>query len=76
MASFIPFLVYFMLSWRDHINRSFLQLFHGEARGVAARSLEGIAEMERARGTRRLFDLLRDSSRAVFECHFAERAAR
>ena len=48
MASFIPFLVYFMLSWRDHINRSFLQLFHGEARGVAARSLEGIAEMVRA----------------------------
>jgi predicted PurR-regulated permease PerM len=47
MASFIPFLVYFMLSWRDHINRSFLQLFHGEARGVAARSLEGIAEMVR-----------------------------
>ncbi|MDE3165831.1 MAG: AI-2E family transporter, partial [Acidobacteriota bacterium] len=25
MVSFIPFLVYFMLSWRDHINRSFLQ---------------------------------------------------
>jgi predicted PurR-regulated permease PerM len=47
MASFIPFLVYFMLSWRDHINRAFLQLFHGEARGVAARSLEGIAEMVR-----------------------------
>jgi predicted PurR-regulated permease PerM len=47
MVSFIPFLVYFMLSWRDHINRSFLQLFHGEARGVAARSLEGIAEMVR-----------------------------
>ena len=47
MASFIPFLVYFMLSWRDHINRSFLQLFHGEARQVAARSLEGIAEMVR-----------------------------
>jgi predicted PurR-regulated permease PerM len=48
MVSFIPFLVYFMLSWRDHINRSFLQLFQGEARGVAARSLEGIAEMVRA----------------------------
>src|ERR1039458_5952548 len=30
MSSFIPFLVYFMLSWRDHINRSFLQFFHGE----------------------------------------------
>jgi predicted PurR-regulated permease PerM len=48
MASFIPFLVYFMLSWRDHINRSFLQLFHGEARMVAARSLQGIAGMVRA----------------------------
>ena len=48
MVSFIPFLVYFMLSWRDHINRSFLQLFQGEARVVAARSLQGIAEMVRA----------------------------
>jgi len=48
MASFVPFLVYFMLSWRDHINRSFLQLFQGEDRLVAARSLEGIADMVRA----------------------------
>ncbi|HKE25092.1 MAG TPA: AI-2E family transporter [Bryobacteraceae bacterium] len=48
MASFVPFLVYFMLSWRDHVNRSFLQFFHGETRLVAARSLEGIAEMVRA----------------------------
>jgi len=48
MASFIPFLVYFMLSWRDHINRSFLQFFRGEDRMVAARSLAGIAEMVRA----------------------------
>jgi len=48
MGSFVPFLVYFMLSWRDHINRSFLQLFQGEARVVAARSLQGIAEMVRA----------------------------
>jgi predicted PurR-regulated permease PerM len=48
MASFVPFLVYFMLSWRDHMNRSFLQFFHGEDRLVAARSLEGIAEMVRA----------------------------
>jgi predicted PurR-regulated permease PerM len=48
MASFIPFLVYFMLSWRDHINRSFLQFFRGEDRLVAARSLSGIAEMVRA----------------------------
>jgi predicted PurR-regulated permease PerM len=48
MMSFVPFLVYFMLSWRDHINRSFLQLFHGEDRLVAARSLQGIADMVRA----------------------------
>lgn len=48
MASFVPFLVYFMLSWRDHINRSFLQFFNGEDRLVAARSLQGIAGMARA----------------------------
>jgi predicted PurR-regulated permease PerM len=48
MSSFIPFLVYFMLSWRDHINRSFLQFFQGEDRLVAARSIQGIAEMVRA----------------------------
>jgi predicted PurR-regulated permease PerM len=48
MLSFVPFLVYFMLSWRDHINRSFLQFFRGEDRVIAARSLQGIAEMVRA----------------------------
>ena len=48
MASFVPFLVYFMLSWRDHINRSFLQFFHGEGRLIAARSVQGIADMVRA----------------------------
>ncbi|HEX7597497.1 MAG TPA: AI-2E family transporter [Polyangia bacterium] len=48
MSSFIPFLVYFMLSWRDHMNRSFLQFFHGEDRLVAARSVQGIADMVRA----------------------------
>ncbi len=48
MASFVPFLVYFMLSWRDHIHRSFLQLFQGEDRVVAARSLQGIADLVRA----------------------------
>jgi len=48
MSSFVPFLVYFMLSWRDHINRSFLQFFSGEDRLVATRSLQGIAGMARA----------------------------
>ena len=48
MVSFVPFLVYFMLSWRDHINRSFLQFFRGEDRLIAARSLAGVAGMVRA----------------------------
>ncbi len=47
MASFVPFLVYFMLSWRDHMYRSFLHLFEGEARLVAGNSLQGIAAMVR-----------------------------
>jgi len=47
MASFIPFLVYFMLSWRDHIHRSFLQFFEGAARAAASRSLQGIGDMVR-----------------------------
>jgi predicted PurR-regulated permease PerM len=48
MASFVPFLVYFMLSWRDHIRRAFLQLFEGQARTVASKTWEGIANMARA----------------------------
>ena len=48
MASFIPFLVYFMLSWREHIYRSFLQIFQGQARLMAAKSVDGIATMVRA----------------------------
>ena len=47
MASFVPFLVYFMLSWRDHMHRSFLQFFEGEDRVAAARSLQGIGDMVR-----------------------------
>jgi predicted PurR-regulated permease PerM len=48
MASFVPFLVYFMLSWRDHLRRSFLHLFEGPDRMVAGKSWEGIADMARA----------------------------
>ncbi len=47
MASFVPFLVYFMLSWRDHMYRGFLHLFDGEARLVAGNSMQGIAAMVR-----------------------------
>lgn len=48
MASFVPFLVYFMLSWSDHIQRAFLSMFEGPNRAVAAKSMEGVAHMARA----------------------------
>jgi predicted PurR-regulated permease PerM len=48
MASFVPFLVYFMLSWRDHLRRAYLHLFQGEERTMAAKAWEGIAKMARA----------------------------
>ncbi|MCW5983083.1 MAG: AI-2E family transporter [Bryobacteraceae bacterium] len=48
MASFVPFLVYFMLSWKEHMRRSYLHLFEGQDRQAAARSWEGIADMARA----------------------------
>jgi predicted PurR-regulated permease PerM len=48
MASFVPFLVYFMLSWRDHMRRSFLYLFPGTGRQIVGRSWEGVADMVRA----------------------------
>jgi predicted PurR-regulated permease PerM len=48
MASFVPFLVYFMLSWRDHMRRSFLYLFSGSERQVVGKSWQGIADMVRA----------------------------
>jgi predicted PurR-regulated permease PerM len=48
MASFVPFLVYFILSWGAHINRAFLQFFKGEDRVIASKSLQGIGEMVRA----------------------------
>ncbi len=48
MASFVPFLVYFMLSWRDHLRRSYLSLFDGADRQVAHRTWAGVAEIARA----------------------------
>jgi len=48
MASFVPFLVYFMLSWRDHIGRGFVYLLNTADRQVAGRSWEGVGEMVRA----------------------------
>lgn len=48
MASFVPFLVYFMLSWRDHFNRTVTRLFEGEQRYVVGNTWSGIGESTRA----------------------------
>lgn len=48
MASFVPFLVYFMLSWRDHISRRFLLLFPGENRYIVGKSWSHIGDSTRA----------------------------
>ncbi|HLG98983.1 MAG TPA: AI-2E family transporter [Bryobacteraceae bacterium] len=48
MASFVPFLVYFMLSWRDHMRRSFFYLFSDPERHIVGKSWDGVAGMVRA----------------------------
>lgn len=47
MASFVPFLVYFMLSWSDHLRRSSQYLFSGQERLVAGKSWDGVAAIAR-----------------------------
>ncbi|HYM09566.1 MAG TPA: AI-2E family transporter [Bryobacterales bacterium] len=46
-ASFIPFLVYFMLSWKEHMRHGFVNLFHLENRQVVHNTLNGIGVMVR-----------------------------
>ncbi len=48
MASFVPFLVYFLLSWRDHLRSSYLFLFEGENRVAASHAWAGVGDMVRA----------------------------
>jgi len=49
MASFVPFLVYFMLSWRDHLRRSILELIGSDGnRQNMQGAWEGIANVARA----------------------------
>jgi predicted PurR-regulated permease PerM len=48
MLSFVPFLVYFMLSWRDHFRKTFLGLFEGSQRALAGRAWQTIADIARA----------------------------
>jgi predicted PurR-regulated permease PerM len=47
LASFVPFLIYFMLSWKEHMRRGFVNLFEGDNRVVAQRTLDGIGTMVR-----------------------------
>ncbi len=48
MASFVPFLVYFILSWRDQLRGRLLVMVDGEARYTVAKAMDGVAEMVRA----------------------------
>jgi len=48
MASFVPFLVYFLLSWRDHLRSRYLLLFEGENRAAAAEAWHRLGDMVRA----------------------------
>jgi predicted PurR-regulated permease PerM len=48
MASFVPFLVYFLLSWRDQLRSRYVQLFEGEHRQAATEAWRGLGDMVRA----------------------------
>jgi predicted PurR-regulated permease PerM len=48
MASFVPFLVYFMLSWRDHFNKTVARLFQGRQRLIVGKTWSGIGDSTRA----------------------------
>ncbi len=48
MAAFIPFLVFFMLSWQDHVRSSTVMLFNPENRSTVYATLGLIAQMIRA----------------------------
>ena len=48
MASFVPFLVFFMLSWQSHVRSSTVMLFRLENRHAAYSTLGQIAQMIRA----------------------------
>ncbi len=48
LASFVPFLVYFMLSWRDHLSKSIIRIFHGHDRYVIGKTWIGIGDSTRA----------------------------
>jgi predicted PurR-regulated permease PerM len=48
MASFVPFLVYFILSWGDHLRSRLIVTLEGEPRYTVGKALDGVADMVRA----------------------------
>jgi predicted PurR-regulated permease PerM len=45
LVSFVPFLVYFMLAWKNHLRRNAVGLFSSEGRMAAERMIDGITQM-------------------------------
>jgi predicted PurR-regulated permease PerM len=48
MASFVPFLVYFLLSWGDHLQSHLMVTLEGEPRYTVMKALDGVGDMVRA----------------------------
>jgi predicted PurR-regulated permease PerM len=48
MSSFVPFLVYFILSWGDHLRSRLLVTLEGESRYTVMKVLDGVGHMVRA----------------------------
>ncbi len=47
MASFVPFLVYFMLTWKEHLRRNSVAVFSSGNRLAAEKTVDGITTMIR-----------------------------
>jgi predicted PurR-regulated permease PerM len=45
LSSFVPFLVYFFLTWKSHLRRNAVFIVSGENRVVAERTIDGITRM-------------------------------
>ena len=48
LSSFVPFLIYFMLSWKDRTRAATVKLFRAESRNKVYAALNGIGSMFRA----------------------------
>ncbi len=48
MMSFVPFLVYFILSWGDHLRSRLMVTLEGEPRYTVMKALDGVGDMVRA----------------------------